>query len=165
MSNEATGFLLRAAKEAKYTTYENLSGEVKFGDSDDVIGGDTNVYLSSGSVYCFLAIAIEGSSTEQLFSEVGRAAQPIDSDGMIYPIYFGKDINPGSRIADHVRPRSVTVNAGLEGIKSLRKFRLIYGSIYVARYSEFESFLHEMYAPLIGTSRAGRQSTYTVIVN
>ena len=165
MSNEATEFLERIASKNGYNTYRSLSGEVKFDDTTDEIGGNTKIYLSSGAVYCFLAIPTKKSSVKDLFSETKSKTIPIDNKSKALPIYFGKDINPGSRIADHVRPRSKTGNAELEKIASLRGFKLIYGAIYVDKYSEFENLLHSKFSPLVGSPKHGSRAKFTFIVD
>ncbi len=167
MSNEATAFLTKVASIERYTVYTNLSGDVVFADSENMVGAETKVHVSSGSVYCILAVVTCKSDIDSLFEEVGYTVHSIDSKHSLYPIYYGKDIYPGSRIADHVRPRKAggTGNAELEKIKALRKLKVIFGSIYVENYLEFEQLLHSKHKPLLGTSRAGKKLIDTVVDN
>lgn len=145
--------------------FSEQSGEVKFADKLPVIGGDTQIQFSSGSVYGFFAIKTESSSVSDLFAEVGKTAMPLNNEGSIYPLYWGRDINPGSRIADHVRPRTKTGNAELEKIDALRQFRVIFGIVYVSRYQDFENELHSDFPPLVGSSARGKLSTFTSVLS
>ena len=163
MSNQATDFLKKIALKEKFDTYDCLSGEIEFSDSADTIGANTNIYLSSGSVYCFIAIKADNSDIEALFEETGNTVNEIQKNSGQYLIYCGKDINPGSRIAAHVRPRTNTGNAELEKISALRNFQIIYGSVYVQNYLNFEQLVHKKHPPLIGSPRPGKKSKYTFI--
>lgn len=164
MSNEVTTFLKEYAKRKGYKVLSEQSGEILFADAGTCIGKETKIHLSSGSVYGFFAIKTKTSSESDLFKEVKRASTALDVEANIYPLYWGKDINPGSRIADHVRPRTKTGNAELEKIVALRKFRVVFTVIYVERYQQFEKELHDDFPPLVGSSIAGRQSIYTSVL-
>lgn len=145
--------------------FSEQSGEVNFADSETAFGGNTKIQFSSGSVYGFFAIKTETSSESELFKEVKRTSASLNSEASIYPLYWGKDINPGSRIADHVRPRAKTGNAELEKIVALRKFRVIFGIVYVSRYQDFEKKLHKDFPPLVGSPARGKQSTFTSVLS
>lgn len=166
--NEVTSFLKKVLSDQKdkFTMYDNLHGEITINDSDDkIIGGNSKVHLSTGSVYGIFAIKQESSNVEELFEEVKNNVNAIDDNNTIYPIYWGKDIKAGSRIPIHVRPNPNTGNAKLEEINKLRNFKLIYGCVFVTNYKEFEKYLHDTYPPLIGTSQSGKGSKITVIDN
>jgi len=169
MSNEATDFLKKIAFEQGFLNYTNLSGDVIFADNGDKIGDNTTVYLSSGSVYCFFAIETEQSDIKALFEETKRTVNAIDVSNKVYPLYWGKGLSALTRISDHVKFRAETStnkNAELEKIKALRKFRVIFGCIYVSCYDEFEKLLHEEYPPLVGSSKTGKGTgAHTIIMN
>ena len=167
MSNEVIEFLRNTALTVKneFKIYDNLYGEIKLNDSEEKLGGMSIVHLSAGSVYGIFAIKKENSDLDKLFKETNNKIKPIDKDNKIFPIYWGKDINQGSRILTHARPRKKTGNAKLEEIKELRNFILIYGYIFISNYEEFEIYLHKEYPPLIGTTRHGNTSRYTKIDN
>jgi len=145
--------------------YDNLHGEIILDDSEDKQGGNSKVHLSTGSVYGIFAIKTKESDIDKLFEETKNSVKSIDEKETIYPIYWGKDINPGSRIVIHARPNPKTGNAKLEQIQELRKFKLIFGNIFITKYKDFEAYLHEHYPALIGTSRGGKGSKITVIDN
>ena len=170
MNNEVSIFLKKIANEVKnkFTIYDNLHGEIILDDSEEKLGGNSKIHLSTGSVYGIFAIKTIKSDIGKLFEETNKlegSVVPIDEKEEIYPVYWGKDINPGSRIVVHSRPNPKTGNAKLEEIQELRNFKLIFGSIFITKYKDFESYLYENYPPLIGTSRGGKGSKITVIDN
>ena len=167
MNNEVSEFLKKVAKKVKneFTMYDNLHGEIVLNDSKEKLGANSKIHLSTGSVYGIFAIKTPKSNIKKLFEETQNSVISIDENNEIYPIYWGKDINPGSRIVIHARPNPKTGNAKLEEIQELRNFKLIFGNIYITKYKDFESYLHKNYPPLIGTSRGGKGSKITVIDN
>ncbi len=75
-----------------------------------------------------------------------------------YPVYWGKDIAPVSRIKAHVQGHK-NGNIGLANIAELRGARLVFGAILVSEYQRFEALLHQRCPPFKGTASFGRQST------
>jgi hypothetical protein len=75
-----------------------------------------------------------------------------------YPVYWGKDIAPVSRIKAHVQGHA-NGNIGLPTVAELRDARLVFGAVLVSEYQRFESMLHERCPPFKGTRSFGRQST------
>jgi hypothetical protein len=75
-----------------------------------------------------------------------------------YPVYWGKDISPVSRLKAHVQGHK-NGNINLPAITELSNLPLVYGAIIVSRYLQFESLLHQQYPPLRGTARGGRVSS------
>jgi len=168
LDNEVSSFLKKVAKEVEsnFTIYDNLHGEIILEDSVDKLGANSKVHLSTGSVYGIFAIKTKKSNIGELFKEIQKSknsVKSIDEEQKIYPVYWGKDIHPGSRIVSHSRPRTTTGNAKLEKVKELKNFKLIFGSIFITKYKDFEAYLHKNYPPLIGTSREGKGSRITVI--
>ncbi|MDI1333967.1 hypothetical protein [Pseudomonas sp.] len=75
-----------------------------------------------------------------------------------YPVYWGKDISPVSRIKAHVQGHK-NGNIGLPSIVELRGARLVFGAVLVSEYQRFEALLHLHCPPFKGTPSIGRQST------
>lgn len=75
-----------------------------------------------------------------------------------FPVYWGKDIAPCSRILAHVRNYRETGNAKLKQNKVLQGRRLLFGAILVSDYEGFERHLHRTYRPLIGRGLPGKKS-------
>ena len=170
MNNEVSNFLKKVAKKVanEFTMYDNLYGEIILDDIGEKLGVNSKVHLSTGSVYGIFAIKTKNSNIDNLFKETNKSRDEvkyIDIEEKIYPVYWGKDINPGSRIVTHARPNPNTGNAKLEKIKELRNFKLIFGCIFISKYKKFEAYLHKNHSPLIGTSKGGKGSKITVIDN
>ena len=167
LSNEVSKFFKQILKSTndKFSMHDNLHGEIILEDFAQKRGGNSKVHLSTGSVYGIFAIKKEGTDIDKLFQETQNSVRALDENNEVYPIYWGKDINPGSRIVVHSRPNPNTGNAKLEEIEALRNFRLIYGCIFVTNYKEFEKYLHTQYPPLVGSSHSGKGSKITIIDN
>lgn len=75
-----------------------------------------------------------------------------------YPVYWGKDISPVSRLKAHVQGHK-NGNVNLPNVPEVKGLELVFGSILVERYEEFERLLHSRYPPLRGSGRTGRQAT------
>jgi len=171
--NQVTLFLKKEVLEnSEFKRNDNLHGKIKLDDLNGIIGGNSKISLSSGSVYGIFAIETENSNINQLINEVNDKKTKelkdygsimTDGNNKIYPIYWGKDINPGSRIVAHSRHYPGTGNAELEKYPALRNFNLIYGSIYVTKYRDFEDHLFKKYQPLLGTNKVGKESKITLI--
>jgi hypothetical protein len=149
MSNDVTEFLTTFAVNEGYTVFDSLSGSIELGQTIPIV-------QSSGSVY---GIWVNSNTTPS----TGVRHLPGHPDW--YPVYWGKDICPVSRMKAHVRGHANNGNINLPGIAEVTGKRLIYGAILVSRYEGFESLLHSRFQPLRGTSRAGRRSTIIRIEN
>jgi hypothetical protein len=75
-----------------------------------------------------------------------------------YPVYWGKDISPVSRLKAHVKGHK-NGNIKLKTIREISGAPLVYGALLVSEYSRFERLLHERFPPLKGTHAIGRAST------
>jgi hypothetical protein len=75
-----------------------------------------------------------------------------------YPVYWGKDISPVSRIKAHGQGHK-NGNIGLPDIAELEGARLVFGAALVSEYQRFEALLHKKCPPFRGTPMFGRQST------
>lgn len=80
-------------------------------------------------------------------------ALPGYADG--YPVYWGKDISPVSRLKAHVQGHR-NGNIHLPSILELANLPLVFGAVMVSSYEKFERLLHTEYPPLRGTPRSGR---------
>ena len=67
---------------------------------------------------------------------------------------WGKDITPVSRLKAHVQGHQ-NGNINLPSIPELENLPLVFGSIFVAHYDEFERLLHAGFPPLRGTPGQG----------
>lgn len=90
----------------------------------------------------------------------GLKALPGYSDW--YPVYWGKDIAPVSRLKAHVQGHK-NGNINLPAITELTNLPLVYGAILVSRYGQFEQLLYTEYPPLRGSPRGGRVSSVVMV--
>ncbi|MNR55355.1 hypothetical protein D3C85_1757060 [compost metagenome] len=79
-----------------------------------------------------------------------------------YPVYWGKDISPVSRIKAHVRGHK-NGNIGLPSIVELKGARLVLGAVLVSEYQRFETLLHLHCPPFTGTPLTGRQGSVVMV--
>ncbi len=164
MTNQVAKFLIEFARKRKYTVFGNLHGEIDFKNSGAKTGKKTLVVISSGAVYGIFACPNTEAAKKALLAETKREDSDVKPIDGAYPLYWGRDIHPGSRIMAHSRVRAETTgNAKLEQIHALQKCKVIFAVIYVERYDRFERELHAAYRPLIGTNRGGNISRFTRI--
>jgi len=149
MSNEIVKFLNEEANKNGFEVFNQIFGEIHLNE-------DRPIKQSSGTVY---GIIVESPVPPKS----GLAA--IEGYPNLYPVYWGKDIAPVSRLKAHVQNYPSTGNANLRGIDEIAGKKLTFGAILVSQYQEFESYLHTTYPPLKGTSRAGKQSQIIEIMN
>lgn len=79
-----------------------------------------------------------------------------------YPVYWGKDISPLSRLKAHVQGHK-NGNIDLPSIVELKGVRLVFGAVLVSEYQRFEALLHQHCPPFKGTPSIGRQSTVVMV--
>jgi len=135
-------FLKSFAAEHGLQVHECLYGAIELGD-------EFPIQQSAAAVYGIWAYMPKAPKT-------GLAQVPGFPDW--YPVYWGKDISPVSRIKAHVQAHQ-NGNIGLPNIAELRGARLVFGAVLVSEYQRFETLLHQHCPPLKGTPRIGRQST------
>ncbi len=159
IDNKATLFLKAEVKAS--------NGKFKLNDCmcGDIDLAKLKMSVSTGSVYGIFVVETDKGKMSKLFEEVGNEVKPIDQAGTTYPIYWGKDIRPGSRIQAHTKPSQGTGNAKLGTIKALSGLNLIYGCVYVTTYDKFEQHLHTTYKPLLGTSGSGKPLDVAIVKN
>lgn len=135
-------FLKSFALEYGFKVHDCLYGSIE-------LGGMYPIEQSAGAVY-------------GIWAHMPAAPQPGLSDvpGFPdwYPVYWGKDISPVSRIKAHVQGHK-NGNIGLPSISELHGARLVFGAILVSEYQRFEALLHQHCPPFKGTPSFGRQST------
>jgi len=147
MSNEVTKFLIEQAKSNGFITYDSMFGDICLNEKQPL-------KQSSGAVYGIFA---------QSNTPLNSSTQPINKQ--YYPIYWGKDIAPVSRLKAHIQKYKNTGSANLKGILEIKEKKLIFGAILVSKYDEFEKFLHHKYPPLKGTNRFGKKTQIIKIIN
>jgi hypothetical protein len=139
MTNEVTNFLRKIAKENNFTVFNEVSGTLD-------IYNHPPIKQSSGAVYGIFAVS------EEPLSEI----KEIKDHTNLYPVYWGSDVSPPSRIGAHAKAYKGTGNAKLRENPEIKGKQLIWGAIFVSDYKGFEQHLHKNFEPLIGTSRSGK---------
>lgn len=150
MDNRIVVLLRREAKNIGYHTYNTVVGEITL---DQKI-----LHQSSGAVYGVWAKAPSADLFPPNVIE-------IPSNRNWFPVYWGKDISPCSRIAAHVRDPKGTGNAKLHQIDILYGMKLIFGAIWVSHYDHFEKHLQKKFPPLIRSTHPGGKSRFIKIMN
>lgn len=135
-------FLKKFAAENKFAIYDCLYGSIN-------LGQPYPVEQSCGAVY-----GIWAQSSEPLTAGLS----PLPGYPQWYPVYWGKDISPVSRLKAHVQGHQ-NGNIDLPNIREVQGLPLVFGSVLVARYEQFERLLHSTFPPLRGSGRPGRQAT------
>ncbi|MFL1916794.1 hypothetical protein ACJW8B_15565 [Plesiomonas shigelloides] len=141
-------FLRSVAAKHGYQVFNDMFGTID-------LTADFPITQSSGAVYGIWA----------------KASSPLRSDLNAipgypewFPIYWGKDITPVSRMKAHVQGHQ-NGNINLPEVKEVQGKPLIFGAILVEKYQVFETLLHDNYPPMLGSSRLGRQSTVVRIAD
>jgi hypothetical protein len=142
MPSPVIAFLKNVADKYKYKTFDAMFGEIKLGESFPI-------RQSSGAVY---GIWVNTDAPPK------NGCAPIPDFAQWYPVYWGKDIAPMSRLKAHVQGHK-NGNVNLPTIQEIHGHPLIFGGILVARYHQFEQLLHLRYPPLRGQSTGGKVST------
>ena len=145
-------WLKKVAEANNFKTYEYIGGTFDFQNNI--------IKQSSGSVYG-IWIATDESSREEIKQATADFNNKGGPDGFA-PLYWGKDISPGSRIKGHFKTSKGTGGLNLYKSKYVN-CHMIYGVILVENYLSFEKLLHNKYRPLIGSSLNGRCSSLTKI--
>jgi hypothetical protein len=153
-------FLRTQAVAEKLELYEEIFGEI------EISNGSKRITQSTGSVYG-LVVQLDQNSLNEVLSQLPknrRVCEPKPLFDNCYPLYWGKDINPGSRIKAHVQNPEGTGNAKLDTYSSLYEKKIIYAAILVSKYESFEAFLHKNFPPLLGQGRRGKVSRIVTIL-
>jgi len=148
MTNDVVDFLKAEASENNYTIFDAIYGEVCLNESKPI-------KQSSGAVYGIFV------SSEEPIENVSE----LNGYPKLYPVYWGKDIAPVSRLKAHVKNYKNTGNVDLPNITEIKEKKIIFGAIMVSEYQKFEQYLHSSYPPLRGTNRPGKISQIIDILN
>ncbi|QRK09687.1 hypothetical protein JQX13_06040 [Archangium violaceum] len=108
--------------------FNELYGEIDFRRSSARKAETTPVKLPSGSVYGIFAYPDNKAAGKALLEATHCEASEVEPiDGGAYPLYWGRDIHPGSRVMAHARVRNGnTGNAKLEQIPALQKCKVLF---------------------------------------
>lgn len=137
----------RVARPAGFEIYNSIYGEIR-------LENKIPITQSSGAVYGIWVYS----------EEIPNGIKSLPGHNKWYPVYWGKDISPVSRIKAHVQGHK-NGNINLPSHEFLRNKELIYGAVLVSSYRKFENFLHQRYIPILGTDRQGRKSSIIRIEN
>jgi len=149
MTNILVDFLKKVAEENNYQVFDSIYGDI-------TLANIAKIEQSSGSVYGIWA---------QCDSSPDGKVESIKGHTDWFPIYWGKDVAPVSRMKAHVQDHKNTGNIALRKVKEIQGKRVIFGAIMVSNYEAFEKLLHKQYRPMKGSSRSGKKSTVIEIVN
>jgi hypothetical protein len=148
-SNIVVDFLKKVACDNGYKVVDSIFGDI-------LLQNDDAIQQSSGAVY---GIWVQSASRPNSKVEVVP-----DHPGW-FPVYWGKDIAPVSRMKAHVQDHARTGNIALRKMKNIQCLPIIFGAILVADYQAFEKLLHDKYPPMRGSSKTGKKSTVIRIIN
>jgi hypothetical protein len=146
MPSTVVTFLKSVASTHAYEVFDSMFGEIRLGENSPITQSSGSVY----GIWVNTVVPLEPGCT------------PIPTFPDWYPVYWGKDIAPMSRMKAHVQGHK-NGNVNLPSIPELQGRKLIYGGILVARYREFEQLLHKEYPPMRGSAANGRNSTVVLI--
>ena len=148
MQNEVVEFLRTFANQENFACYDSVFGYLELSDN-------TPIKQSSGAVY---GIWVKSES------KLNNVLKSIPKYPDWYPVYWGKDIKPISRISAHVQDHKGTGNASLRTIQHIKFKPLIFGALFVERYKEFERLVHQKYPALINAGKPGKNSSIIQIM-
>ena len=135
-------FLKTVAAENGFAVHDCLYGSIH-------IGRDRPIEQASGAVYGIWAKAA-------LPLQAGLA--PLPGYQGWFPVYWGKDISPVSRLKAHVQGHK-NGNINLPALAEVQGLPLVFGAVLVSNYKRFEALLHSTYPPLRGSRMSGRQAS------
>ena len=145
----AIEFLKAFANQEDFTYYDSVFGSLELTENEPI-------KQSSGAVY-----GVWVKSETILNNEV----KSIPNYPKWYPVYWGKDIKPISRISAHVQNHKGTGNAKLRAMQLIKDKPIIFGALFVERYNEFERLVHQNYPALKGAGQTGKNSSIIQIMN
>jgi len=149
MTNIVENFLRRVARAKGYTVFDSIYGDIS-------LDRNSPITQSSGAVYGIWAFS-DSSIRDELLAIPGHRNY--------FPVYWGKDISPVSRMKAHVQGHRNNGNIRLREQNELQGKRLIYAAILISNYQQFEQLLIERYVPMLGTRRVGSRSRVIEIIN
>lgn len=120
MTNEVVKFLSKEASNSGFKTYSAVFGDLHL---DQETG---SIKQSTGSVY--------GIFVESYNSPV-KKLKSVKGYPKLYPVYWGKDIAPVSRLKAHVQHHKTTGNAKLRDLRQIKGKRFIFGANFRRKLS------------------------------
>lgn len=135
-------FLRKVAEVNMHNVYNDLFGSINLTENMPIT-------QSSGAVYGIWAKAP---------APLRDGLKPLPDYPEWYPIYWGKDISPVSRMKAHVKGHK-NGNINLPEVKEINGKDIIFGAVLVGRYQAFETLLHKKYPPMLGSPKPGKKST------
>ncbi|RYZ37198.1 MAG: hypothetical protein EOO71_28945 [Myxococcaceae bacterium] len=142
MDDRVAVFLRSEAQRRGYKVFDALVGEIDLEHEEPIRQLCGSVY----GVWADISKRTAPASVKMLPDNAGW-----------FPVYWGRDIKPCSRILAHIQNHKGTGNAKLRDAIEIRGRRLIFGAVLAERYRELESHLHSLYPPLLGSAREGKQ--------
>ena len=149
MQNEVIEFLKAFATQENFTYYDSVFGSLELTE-------DKPIKQSSGAVY---GVWVKSETT------LNNVLRSIPNYPEWYPVYWGKDIKPISRISAHVQDPKGTGNARLRTMQLIKDKPLVFGAFFVERYEEFERLLHQRYPALKGAGNSVKSTSIIQIIN
>lgn len=135
-------FLKSVAAEHDFEVHDCMYGSID-------LGAAYPIQQAAGAVYGIWA---------QMPMSPRPGCEAIPGFANWYPVYWGKDISPVSRLKAHVQGHR-NGNINLPGIHEIRGAQLVFGAILVSDYLRFERLLHARFPPFKGNGSAGRLGT------
>ncbi len=139
--------VIKTIKEVVGNDYrEFLSGDFKIENKNCAFDERGGVYgiavdLTGVSEEDKMAIYNSGKKTRNKVNY--EDWKPIE--GNIYPLYWGKDINLGSRLYEHTKNSSTVGSLQLNKRDKLVGKKVIYGAVLCNNRGKHEKFLHQKY--------------------
>lgn len=136
------------------------------GDILDVGTGECKLSDERGSVYGIAIQIKDENDKEKVFDAVSESRRKLENADQwkaitddFYPLYWGEDINMGSRLFSHTKTMKSTGTLQLNKISSvLGEHRMIYGAVPCLNRLTNEDKLHERYADLLKTINGNADS-------
>lgn len=150
MTNVVIDFLVNEAAYSGFNVETAVYGELFLDRSTG------SIEQSAGAVY---GIFVESKTPPR------KGMVPIKGYPNFYPVYWGKDIAPVSRLKAHVQNHQSTGNANLRAITEIKGKKLLFGAVFVERYLDFEGHLHKSYPPLKGQNSVGKRGVVVKVKN
>jgi len=129
-------FLEKIAKENSFNIIENVSGKIV----------NNHIITNGVAVY---GILVESSLP---LKENHRS---LPGSPNLYPVYWGVDPKPISRILAHLSEYKKTGSVQIHNIKELENKPLYSGVIFLKEYKELEALLHKNFPPYTGKPSVG----------
>ena len=76
-----------------------------------------------------------------------------DNGEKYYPLYWGKDINLGFRLFEHMKSSKSTASIQLDQKVDLFEKDIIYGAVFCSNNKENENLLHNQYPDIFKTKK------------